>query len=273
MSVDIEDQVSGGYEAYAGNINSYSGSPLPQLHFGSRLESRIKSLGGEDIPIRSCGEPVTNPAGITGPRMDTQFMQGARMTTTTQQVDKITEIWNKHLEIAKALHELTADVSNAVDIIASSLASGGQLLVAGNGGSAADAQHITAELTGRFQRDRQPLRALALHANTSALTAIGNDYGYEHVFARELSAHARPGDVFLAISTSGNSVNILRAIEVARQAKVTVIGLTGASGGVMRPLCDLCLCIPSGSTARIQEMHITIGHAICELLEERLAQA
>lgn len=193
------------------------------------------------------------------------------MTTTTQQVDKITEIWNEHLEIAKTLHELTADVSNAVDIIASSMAAGGQLLVAGNGGSAADAQHITAELTGRFQRERQPLRALALHANTSALTAIGNDYGYEHVFARELSAHARPGDVLLAISTSGNSRNILRAIEAARKAKVSVIGLTGGSGGEMRGQCDLCLCIPSRSTARIQEMHITIGHAICELLEERLA--
>jgi D-sedoheptulose 7-phosphate isomerase len=114
---------------------------------------------------------------------------------------------------------------------------------------------------------------MALHGNTSALTAIGNDYGYEHVFARELSAHARPGDVLLAISTSGNSRNILRAIEVARQSKVIVIGLTGESGGQMRAACDLCLCVPSKSTARIQEMHITIGHTICELLEEGLAGA
>ena len=196
-----------------------------------------------------------------------------KMTATTQQVAKITEIWNKHLDVAKALHELTSDVSNAVDVIASSLAAGGQLLIAGNGGSAADAQHIAAELTGRFQCERQPLRALALHANTSALTAIGNDYGYEHVFARELLAHARPGDVLLAISTSGNSRNVLRAIEAARGTKVSIIGLTGDSGGEMRQQCDLCLCIPSKSTARIQEMHITIGHAICELLEERLAQA
>ena len=115
-------------------------------------------------------------------------------------------------------------------MICSSLAAGGQLLIAGNGGSAADAQHIAAELTGRFLRERQPLRALALHGNTSALTAIGNDYGYEHVFARELSAHARPGDVFLAITTSGNSRNILRAIEAARKGKVVVIGLTGEYG-------------------------------------------
>lgn len=195
------------------------------------------------------------------------------MTTTMQQVDKITEIWNEHLSVAKALFQLAPAVSDAVDIICASLSSGGQLLIAGNGGSAADAQHITAELTGRFLRERQPLRALALHANTSALTAIGNDYGYEHVFARELSAHARPGDVLLAISTSGNSRNILRAIEAARQAKVSVIGLTGESGGEMRITCDLCLCVPSRSTARIQEMHITIGHTICELLEERLAAA
>ena len=193
------------------------------------------------------------------------------MANTTQQVDRIMAIWDEHLEIAKTLPDLATAVSEVVDIISSSLASGGLLLIAGNGGSAADAQHIAAELTGRFMRERQPLRALALHGNTSALTAIGNDYGYEHVFARELSAHARPGDVLLAISTSGNSRNILRAIEVARKINVRVIGLTGESGGQMRTACDLCLCVPSKSTARIQEMHITIGHTICELLEERLA--
>src|SRR5713101_2511820 len=195
------------------------------------------------------------------------------MLSAVQQVDKIKSIWNEHLEVAKALRGLSWHVSEAVDIIGSSLAAGGQLLIAGNGGSAADAQHIAAELTGRFQRERKPLPAIALHANSSALTAIGNDYGYEHVFARELSAHARAGDVFLAISTSGNSRNILRAIEAARNSKAVVIGLTGESGGQMRAACDLCLCVPSKSTARIQEMHITIGHAICELLEERLAEA
>lgn len=195
------------------------------------------------------------------------------MLSATQQIDRIKSIWNEHLEVAKALHGLSSAVSEAVDIISSSLAAGGQLLTAGNGGSAADAQHIAAELTGRFQRERKPLRALALHTNTSALTAIGNDYGYEFVFAREFSAHANPGDVLLAISTSGNSLNILRAIEAARRIKVSVIGLTGGSGGKMRDVCDLCLCIPCTSTPRIQEMHITIGHAICELLEERVAEA
>jgi D-sedoheptulose 7-phosphate isomerase len=190
-----------------------------------------------------------------------------------QQVDRIKAIWEEHLEVARALPKLATEVSNAVDMIYSSLATAGQLLLAGNGGSAADAQHIAAELTGRFLRERPPIRAIALHANTSSLTAIGNDYGFERVFARELAAHARPGDVLLAISTSGNSANVLRAIEEARQYKVAVIGLTGESGGQMRDACDLCLCVPSKSTARIQEMHITIGHAICELLEERLAGA
>jgi D-sedoheptulose 7-phosphate isomerase len=188
------------------------------------------------------------------------------------QVDRIVAIWNEHVETAKALPNLAADVSNAVDKVCASLSAGGHLYIAGNGGSAADAQHIAAELTGRFLRDRKPLRALALHGNSSALTAIGNDYGYDRVFARELLAHARPGDVLLAISTSGNSANILRAIEAARQCNVVVIGMTGKSGGKMRSACDLCLCIPSESTARIQEMHITIGHTICELVEARLGE-
>lgn len=195
------------------------------------------------------------------------------MVGSTQQEDRIKAIWNEHLEVAKTLPNIATATSSAIDLIYLSLAAGGQLLVAGNGGSAADAQHIAAELTGRFLRERRPFRALALHANTSSLTAVGNDYGYEHVFARELTAHARPGDVLLAISTSGNSPNILRAIEAARECKVRVIGLTGGSGGKMRAACDLCLCVPTGSTPRMQEMHITIGHTICELLEERLTVA
>jgi D-sedoheptulose 7-phosphate isomerase len=150
------------------------------------------------------------------------------------------------------------------------LGAGGTLLVCGNGGSAADAQHIVAELTGRFFRDRRPLRALALHANTSSLTAIGNDYGYDEVFAREVGAHGRPGDVLLALSTSGNSRNVLRAIEAARDKRMSVIGLTGEIGGKMRDLCDVCLCVPSASTPRIQECHILVGHTICELLERLL---
>ena len=194
------------------------------------------------------------------------------MAKASPQMDKIVAMWEEHIEVAKALPELAAVVSSAVDIIFASLAAGGQLFTAGNGGSAADAQHIAAEFTGRFLRDRRPLRAMALHVNTSSLTAIGNDYGYEHVFARELLAHARPGDVLIALSASGNSLNILRAIEAARANKVAVIGLTGGSGGAMRTACDICLCVPTKSTPRIQEMHIMIYHAMCEVLEERLSE-
>jgi D-sedoheptulose 7-phosphate isomerase len=183
--------------------------------------------------------------------------------------ESVTRIWDEHLSVANAvLSTLAADVARAADLAIQSLAQGGKLLAAGNGGSAADAQHIVAELTGRFLKERRALPAIALHTNTSALTAIGNDYGYDLVFARELSAHAKQGDVFVAISTSGNSKNILHAIDTARQYGVVVIGMTGASGGRMRAACDVCLCVPSTSTARIQEMHIMIGHTICQLVEE-----
>jgi len=193
------------------------------------------------------------------------------VASSAQQVDRILGIWNEHLEVAKTLPTLASTVSSVVDLFYASMARGGQLLIAGNGGSAADAQHMAAELTGRFLREREPFRALALHPNTSSLTAVGNDYGYEHVFERELRAHAQPGDVLLAISTSGNSPNVLLAIEAARQSKVAVVGLTGESGGRMRAACDLCICVPTKSTPRMQEMHITIIHTICEFLEERLA--
>jgi len=182
----------------------------------------------------------------------------------------IEAICDEHLRVATAVRSLAPDVNRVVDIIARSMAAGGALLVCGNGGSAADAQHIAAELTGRVFRDRKPLRALARHANTSSLTAIGNDYGYDEVFAREVGAHGRGGDVLLAISTSGNSRNVVRAIEAAREKQMSVIGLTGEHGGKMRGLCDVCLCVPSSSTPRIQECHILIGHAICELLEQIL---
>jgi D-sedoheptulose 7-phosphate isomerase len=194
------------------------------------------------------------------------------LASSNQQVDKIIAIWNEHIEVAKSLPGLAPSVSRAVELISAALAAGGRLLLAGNGGSAAEAQHIAAELTGRFRRERRPLPAITLHANTSALTAVGNDYGFDQVFARELAAHARPGDVLLAISTSGNSPNILRALEEARKLCLIIIGLTGESGGQMRTACDLCLCIPSQSTPRIQEIHTMIGHTICELLDERFAE-
>jgi D-sedoheptulose 7-phosphate isomerase len=182
----------------------------------------------------------------------------------------IDSIWNEHIRTATALSSVAGEVDRAVTMITQSLKGGGGLLVCGNGGSAADAQHIAAELTGRFFRERRPLRALPLHGNPSSLTAIGNDYGYDEVFAREVGAHGRDGDVLLAISTSGTSRNILRAIDVARQKCIAVIGLTGATGGKMKDVCDICIRVPSTSTPRIQECHILIGHTICELVERIL---
>lgn len=144
----------------------------------------------------------------------------------------------------------------------------GKVLFCGNGGSAADAQHLAAELSGRFYTDRPPLFAEALHVNTSYLTAVANDYGYENAFARMVEAAGRPGDVLVAISTSGNSPSILNAVEKARERGMTVVGLSGASGGRMAGLCDIMLNVPSADTPRIQEAHILIGHILCERIEQ-----
>jgi len=144
---------------------------------------------------------------------------------------------------------------------------GNKLLIAGNGGSAADAQHIAAEFVSRFNFDRPGLPAMALTTDTSILTAIGNDYGYEKLFRRQIEANGVSGDVFLGISTSGNSPNLLEALEAARVKGIMTIGLTGQTGGKMRDLCDHCLCVPSNDTPRIQEAHILIGHTLCAMVE------
>ena len=144
---------------------------------------------------------------------------------------------------------------------------GNKLLIAGNGGSAADAQHIAAEFVSRFNFDRPGLPALALTTDTSILTAVGNDYGYDQLFRRQIEANGVGGDVFLGISTSGNSPNVVLALEAARQKGITTFGLTGKSGGRMRELCDHCLCVPSEDTPRIQEAHILIGHTLCAMVE------
>ncbi len=146
----------------------------------------------------------------------------------------------------------------------------GQILLAGNGGSAADAQHIAAELVGRFSFDRPALAAIALTANTSILTAIANDYGYEALFLRQIQAHGRPGDLFVGISTSGSSRNILSALAEARALGLTTVGLTGANGHAMLHHCDYLIAVPSTSTPRIQEGHIFIGHVLCSLVETTL---
>jgi D-sedoheptulose 7-phosphate isomerase len=158
-------------------------------------------------------------------------------------------------------------VANVAVKIVESLRAGGKVFFFGNGGSAADAQHLTAEFTGRYLRERAALPALALSVNSSSVTAIGNDYGFDLVFARQLEALGKPGDVAVAISTSGNSRNVVRALEVAKSRSIYAVALTGASGGKMKSVADCAICIPSEETPRIQECHILTGHLICEIVE------
>jgi D-sedoheptulose 7-phosphate isomerase len=157
-----------------------------------------------------------------------------------------------------------------VDRVAGALAAGNKVLLAGNGGSAADAQHLAGEFLSRLNYDRAPLAAVALTTDSSVLTAIGNDYGYDRLFERQVVGLGRPGDVLIAISTSGRSPNILRAVRAARAAGLAAFGCTGRGGGDMAELCDLCLRAPADSTPLIQQLHITAGHILCGLVEERL---
>ena len=147
---------------------------------------------------------------------------------------------------------------------------GNKTILAGNGGSAADAQHIAAEFVSRFYFDREGLPSIAITTDSSILTAIGNDYGYERLFARQIEAQAKKGDIFIGISTSGNSANIIEALKMCKSKGVISVGLTGESGGKMRDLCDYCIKVPSNKTPRIQESHILIGHIICAIVEEEL---
>ncbi|EAI5252805.1 SIS domain-containing protein [Campylobacter jejuni] len=161
-------------------------------------------------------------------------------------------------------------IKNASLEVIKAYKNGNKTLLAGNGGSAADAQHIAGEFVSRFYFDRPGIASIALTTDTSILTAIGNDYGYENLFARQVQAQGVKGDVFIGISTSGNSKNILKALEFCKQKEIISIGLSGASGGAMNELCDYCIKVPSTCTSRIQEAHILIGHIICAIVEEEL---
>ncbi|MCE1248302.1 MAG: SIS domain-containing protein [Firmicutes bacterium] len=175
-------------------------------------------------------------------------------------------------QIYMGLTCMIPQIENAAQIITKRLLSGGKLIVMGNGGSAADAQHITAELVGRFETDHKPIPAIAITTNSSILTAVSNDFGFDDVFLRQVKAFAKPEDVILAISTSGTSPNINKAVEFAKSAGAAIIGLSGKDGGHLKDLCDECLIISSGRTCRIQEAHILIGHILCELIELNMPQ-
>ena len=174
------------------------------------------------------------------------------------------------IDVKAALAGELAVVVEVADVLGKGLRAGHTLMLFGNGGSAADAQHIAAEFVGRFYIDRRPLSAIALTTNTSALTAIGNDYGFDHVFERQVEATGRPGDIAIGISTSGNAQNVLRAVRVARRIGMTAIGLTGRSGGRLAGGVDHLVTLPSADTPRIQEAHILLGHIWSEVVEQAL---
>lgn len=180
----------------------------------------------------------------------------------------IEELKDHQNTIQKVIDTLVPDIEKACRVMTETIQKGNKVLIAGNGGSAADAQHIAAELSGRFVKHRKALPGIALTTDTSALTAIANDYGYEYVFARQVEALAQPGDLFIGISTSGNSEVVLKAFDTAREMGCNTLGLSGRDGGKMNGLCDLNIIVPSEITARIQEMHILIGHILCQAVDD-----
>ena len=183
-------------------------------------------------------------------------------------INIIEDEFNSHLEVVhgcnKSIKKLIEEASN---ICIDSLNNGGKILLCGNGGSAADAQHIAAEFVGRYKIERKGLSAIALTTDSSALTAIGNDYGYERVFDRQVEALAHPNDVVIGISTGGTSINVINALSIAREIGCKTIGFSGRSGGQMNECCDINIVVPAKDTARIQEMHILFGHILCHLID------
>jgi len=177
---------------------------------------------------------------------------------------------NEHMALFQQLGALDASVGQAIQACVQSLQKGGKLMLCGNGGSAADSQHLAAEFTGRFIKDRPPIAAVALSTDTSALTCIGNDYSFNDIFARQVQALGKAGDCLIAISTSGNSGNVLAAVAAAKSLGISTIGLLGRDGGKLKAQCDVSIVVPSQVTARIQEAHILIGHSLCGAVELKL---
>lgn len=188
-------------------------------------------------------------------------------------MEKIKQIIQASIDTKTAIlqnEELISTIQSVVDLLTTTFKNGNRVYFCGNGGSAADAQHLAAEFSGRFYADRKALPAEALHCNTSYLTAVANDYGFDVVYSRMIEGIGEKGDVLIGLSTSGNSGNIVRAFEVAKEIGLTTIAFTGITGGQMKNFCDYLINVPSSDTPRIQESHITIGHIICQLVEEKL---
>ena len=186
-------------------------------------------------------------------------------------IQEIKDQLESHVKVINSIEdELSPLIAEMVTLLVDTFSHGGKLLVMGNGGSAADAQHFAAEIVGRFKMERRGLPAIALSTDSSIMTAIANDYGFYKVFCRQIEALAVPGDLALGISTSGNSQNVLQALELAREKGCRTVGLLGKDGGVIKSVCDLALIVPTDNTPRVQEGHITIIHIVCDLLEKRM---
>ena len=184
---------------------------------------------------------------------------------------KLVSALEEHARVVAAIQRtLLPDIQDAAHRLTACFRAGGKLLAMGNGGSAADAQHIVAEMVGRYRRERRPLPAIALTVDPSITTAVSNDYGFDEVFARQVRAHARAGDIVLGISTSGNSENVVRGLRAARELGATTLVLAGATGGRLRELADCALLAPSTETPRIQEAHVTIVHLLCDLIDDAI---
>lgn len=244
----------------------------------TELEPDVLVKGGDWKPTEIIGADLVTSRGgrvVSIPLVDgysttavIEKMQGIEEITTSGSTGSfIADSLNEHLRVSNSLLGQTETISTCGDLLVKTLKNGGKVLICGNGGSAADAQHFAAELTGRYETERTALPAIALTTDTSALTAIANDYDFERVFARQVEALARPGDLLIAISTSGNSPNVIAAVMSARTAGCKILGMTGETGKKLASLSDACYMSPSTRTARIQEAHITVIHVLCEMVD------
>lgn len=231
----------------------------------------VEQIVGADFVIANGGEVFSLP--LYGEFSSTSIIEsGIDSAADASDIIESRDVFSEHIEVFNSLRtECLNDMVRCADAIVQSLENGGKILIFGNGGSAADAQHIAAELIGRYEKERHALPALALTTDTSALTAIANDYSYEHVFARQIEGLAKPGDVVIGISTSGNSPNVLSGMMKAREKGCVTIGLTGSKGKKLAGVCDISVLVPTTSTARIQEAHIFIGHFLCSAVDRKFA--
>jgi D-sedoheptulose 7-phosphate isomerase len=233
----------------------------------------VDQIVGADFVISNGGQVISLP--LYGNFSSTSIIERtvARPADTHRQgTEPVDDSFSEHLAVFEDLRRICLpEMRKCADAIVSSLKTGGKILIFGNGGSAADAQHIAAELVGRYEKERRSLPAIALTTDTSALTAIANDYSYDSIFARQIEGLATPGDVVIGISTSGNSPNVIAGIMKARERGCVTIGLTGSTGKKLAGVCDLSVLVPSNRTARIQEAHIFIGHYLCSMVDQEFS--